>query len=128
VGSPLYVKKYEATMANLEAAKTCNHKRTLPKTWETSLSRMEERLKSLEAKKDASANEKQKAKQRDRLRELRMRIELKKKTKDYNLNTSLKSYIDPRIYYQWGKKVDFDWKNYYSTTLQRKFGWVENGE
>ncbi len=128
VGSPLYVKKYEATMANLEAAKTCNHKRTLPKTWGTSLSRMEERLKSLEARKNASANEKQKAKQRDRLRELRMRIELKKKTKDYNLNTSLKSYIDPRIYYQWGKKVDFDWKNYYSTTLQKKFGWVENRE
>ncbi|MCJ7770430.1 DNA topoisomerase I, partial [Candidatus Bathyarchaeota archaeon] len=88
----------------------------------------EERLRSLEAKKDASANEKQKAKQIDRLRELRMRIELKKTTKDYNLNTSLKSYIDPRIYYQWGKKVDFDWKNYYSTTLQKKFGWVENRE
>lgn len=124
--TPLYVKKYEAAMANLEAAKTCNHKRTLPKTWETSLWRMEERLKSLEAKKDTTTNEKQKAKQRDRLRELRMRLELKKKTKDYNLNTSLKSYVDPRIYYQWGKKVDFDWKNYYSATLQRKFGWVED--
>jgi DNA topoisomerase-1 len=124
--TPLYVKKYEATLANLEAAMTCNHKRTLPKTWEASLSRMEERLKSLEAKKNKTTNEKQKAKQNDRLREFRMRIELKKKTKDYNLNTSLKSYVDPRIYYQWGKKVDFDWKNYYSTTLQRKFGWVED--
>ena len=124
--SPVYVKKYEATMANLEAAKTCNHKRTLPKSWEISLSRMEERLKSLEAKKNTPTNEKQKAKQRNTLRELRMRIELKRKTKDYNLNTSLKSYIDPRIYYQWGKKVDFDWKNYYSKTLQRKFGWVED--
>jgi DNA topoisomerase-1 len=126
VDTPFYVKKYEATMANLEAAMTCNHKRTLPKTWETSLSRMEERLKSLEAKENMTTNEKQKAKQRDRLREFRMRIELKKKTKDYNLNTSLKSYVDPRIYYQWGKKVDFDWKNYYSATLQRKFGWVED--
>jgi hypothetical protein len=49
-----------------------------------------------------------------------------KATKDYNLRTSLKSYIDPRIYRDWGKSIDFDWKLYYPKALQRKFSWVEN--
>ncbi len=48
-----------------------------------------------------------------------------KATKDYNLNTSLKNYIDPRVYADWGQRIDFDWKMYYSKSLQRRFAWVE---
>jgi len=51
-----------------------------------------------------------------------------KATKEYNLTTSLKSYIDPRVYHQWGREIDFDWKLYYNKTLQRKFSWVEQSE
>ena len=58
----------------------------------------------------------------------RLRIEIQKETRDYNLATSLKSYIDPRIYYKWGKQVDYDWKRYYPKTLQKKFSWVETDE
>ncbi|MEM2094037.1 MAG: DNA topoisomerase I [Candidatus Bathyarchaeia archaeon] len=115
---PVFLKKYFATLANLEAAKECNHRRKLPKNWEESLRRMEERLSILEGRASKSAIHK--------AEELKMRIELKKATRDYNLNTSLKSYIDPRTYYEWGKKVDFDWKLYYNKTLQRKFQWVES--
>ncbi len=125
---PLYLKKYEATMANLEAAKACNHKRKLPKNWEQSLIRMEERLKTLRTKQEKSTKPKLTTKQRERIHKLRIQIQIKKKTRDYNLNTSLKSYIDPRVYYDWGQKVEFDWKNYYSKTLQKKFGWVEVGK
>ncbi len=50
---------------------------------------------------------------------------ISKETKTWNLGTSLKSYIDPRVYYDWGKEVDYDWRNYYSNTLQKKFSWVE---
>ena len=66
-------------------------------------------------------------KQRDKttIDKLKLRIETKKVTRDYNLATSLKSYIDPRIYYEWGRQVDYDWKKYYSKTLQKKFSWVE---
>jgi len=46
-------------------------------------------------------------------------------TKDYNLGTSLKSYVDPRVYFDWGKKVDYSWRNYYSATLEKKFSWVD---
>ena len=57
-----------------------------------------------------------------------LKIEAQKETRDYNLTTSLKSYIDPRIYYEWGQRVDYDWKNYYSKSLQKKFSWVETKE
>ena len=65
--------------------------------------------------------------QRDKaaMEKLKLKIETQKETRDYNLATSLKSYIDPRIYYEWGKLVDYDWKRYYPKTLQRKFSWVE---
>lgn len=114
---PDFIKKHIALMANLQAAIECNHKRKLPKKWRESLEKKKERLKKLQEKKTPKAKEK--------VRELRLKIEAAKKTKDYNLNTSLKSYIDPRIYYKWAKKIGYDWKLFYSKTLQKKFSWVE---
>lgn len=114
---PESYKKYIAAMANLQAAIICNHKRKLPKTWDNTFAKKKERLKQLKMKKGKKTKEK--------IKELKLKIELMKKTKDYNLNTSLKSYIDPRIFYKWSKKVDFDWKKYYSKTLQKKFSWIE---
>jgi DNA topoisomerase-1 len=212
VDDPDYTKKYAATMANLEAAKTCNHKRTIPKTWASSLQKQEERLRALSEKSKIAqtkiqqqlVNNEQKflenikrkeeqlkalqqnldiiqkqlgneialgksvsalserialkkraiVNQRKRLKELmakhtaqvrkikerldekqrrdkatiersRFQVKAKRETRDYNLGTSLKSYIDPRIYYNWGKKVEYDWKLYYPKTLQKKFSWVE---
>ena len=44
----------------------------------------------------------------------------------WNLGTSLKSYIDPRVYHRWGQQVDYDvLERYYPKTLQRKFAWVK---
>ncbi len=57
-----------------------------------------------------------------------LQIKEHKATREYNLMTSLKSYIDPRTYYTWGKEVDFDWKLYYSKALQKKFSWLEPDE
>ncbi len=210
---PQYVKKHVATMANLEAAKVCNHRRTISKTWASSLEKKKDRVKALkERAKESQAKLRRKAeeqeerfeerlrKQEERLRELqekleayqlqlaekkeqgkptqtmirrinlkrktlarqkqqikllktkhsermkkleekmktrkqrdkaateklKLRITAQKETRDYNLTTSLKSYINPRIYYEWGKQVDYDWKLYYPKTLQKKFSWVED--
>ena len=109
------VKKAAATMANLQAAIVCNHKRKLPKNWRESMAKKKQRLKELRVK-----GRKKQAKA------LAIRIRLMKETRDHNLGTSLRSYIDPRIYAKWGRRVDFDWKNYYPKTLQRKFTWVDN--
>jgi DNA topoisomerase-1 len=49
------------------------------------------------------------------------------KKRTWNLGTSLKSYIDPRVYYQWGQQVDYDvLEKYYPKALRRKFAWVKD--
>jgi DNA topoisomerase-1 len=48
------------------------------------------------------------------------------KARTWNLGTSLKSYIDPRVYQVWGRQVGYDVLGcYYPKTLQRKFAWVK---
>ncbi|MGQ9514276.1 MAG: DNA topoisomerase I, partial [Thermoproteota archaeon] len=115
---PDYVKRYHCVMANLKAAEICNHKRKLPKNWKESLNKKMERLKKLRSRKTKRAKEAAK--------ELGIKIRIMKATRDYNLGTSLKSYIDPRIYRNWCKDVGYDWKLYYPKTLQRKFSWVDD--
>lgn len=47
------------------------------------------------------------------------------KKRSWNLTTSLKSYIDPRAFYRWGRSVEYDvLERYYSKTLRQKFSWV----
>ncbi len=210
--APDYSKKHFATLANLEAAKICNHRRTRSESWKNRLVRQKERLKDRKArarknkrkykqrikdtrkrytervtryetklsddkvtlkeykqtlierkeldksvkgitKRIASKKRvikngrkrirKTKKKRRELIAKLKermanrarkdkagiekakLRIEAKELTQDYNLGTSLKSYIDPRVYYEWGVKVDYDWKNYYSKALRKKFSWVD---
>jgi DNA topoisomerase-1 len=51
---------------------------------------------------------------------------LAKESRTWNLGTSLKSYIHPKVVYKWSQRIDYDWRKVYSTTLQRKFeGWIE---
>lgn len=59
-------------------------------------------------------------------RKLEIDYELARDTRTWNLGTSLKSYIHPKIVYNWSQRVDYDWRRIYSTTLQRKFeGWID---
>ncbi|HML02947.1 MAG TPA: DNA topoisomerase I [Candidatus Bathyarchaeia archaeon] len=120
---PDFMKKHVATEANLQAAMVCNHKRKPPKNFEESLAKRKERLEKL---KEASARKITEARKRA-VDKLEMKIKEIQETREYNLRTSLKSYIDPRLYYKWGKKVDYDWKQYYPKTFQRKFSWIEPG-
>ncbi len=62
---------------------------------------------------------------KERVARASLQLDLVKRTRDYNLGTSLKNYIDPRVYKAWGDYVGFDWKRLYTTALQRKFAWVE---
>jgi DNA topoisomerase-1 len=59
-----------------------------------------------------------------RIEKAKLDIELTKQTKEYNLGTSLKSYIDPTAYVKWAKKVKFDLTKFYPKTLQKKFSWA----
>jgi len=111
--APDLEKLYFAKEANLAAAKFCNHKRTPPKTWEESLKKKEQKLEEYKAKGKQAMAEK-----------MAKDIELTKETREYNLNTSMKNYIDPRVYKAWCDYVGLDWEKLYSKSLQRKFSWV----
>ena len=106
-------KLYHAKEANLQAAIFCNHQRTPPKTWEESLRKKQEKLEAAKATGDAK-----------RLARLQREVDFYMRTKNYNLNTSMKNYIDPRVYKSWCDYVGLDWAKVYSKSLQRKFSWV----
>ncbi len=151
-------KLYHAKLANLEAAMMCNHKRTIPKTFEQSLQKKRDSLKNREKEKawgktnatlkkvettqpktDAqkkskvkrikTLNEqikKQKIKHKERIEKLELQIDLSEKTRDYNIGTSLRNYIDPRIFKAWTDEVGVEWEKLYTSALQKKFLWVKN--
>ncbi len=209
---PDYVKRQAALRANLEAAIICNHKRTIPKTWQQSLEKKKSHLKQLEAKVSADEKalrakiideekkyraklveaekrlvmveekeevqrtklaeaektgaelkapkkrldtahkalkaarervrklknnyvtaslklkkqlEEKRKRDRETVERMRLQVEAQEITRDYNLGTSLKNYVDPRIYLNWGRRVGYDWRSYYPSTLQKKFSWIE---
>src|SRR5437667_7238213 len=119
---PAFVKLYHARVANLEAAIRCNHKRTPPKTWQSSLDKKQQRLAELKTREAKTENQKQRLEERKR--KLELDVKLQERTRDYNLNTSLRNYIDPRVYKNWANKAEFDWTSVYAKTLQRKFLWA----
>ncbi|HJT10577.1 MAG TPA: DNA topoisomerase I [Candidatus Nitrosotalea sp.] len=116
------IKIYHAKLANLEAAITCNHKRTIPKSFEESLQKKKDALKKL--KETAPKTEKQAEKQKQREEKMKLAIELTEKTRDYNLGTSLRNYIDPRVVKAWSDEVGLEWEKLYTSALQKKFQWV----
>jgi len=114
-GSDDIDKLYHAKEANLQAAVFCNHQRTLPKTWLQSYEKKKHKLEEVRArgKKDYI-----------RVKKLEKELDFYVRAKNYNLNTSLKNYIDPRIYKAWCDYVGLDWARVYSKSLQRKFSWA----
>ena len=151
-------KLYHAKLANLEAAIMCNHKRTIPKTFEQSLQKKRDTLKKVEkekawkktqetlkkvedkepktdiqkkakVKRIKTLNEqikKQKVKQKEKVEKLELQIDLSEKTRDYNIGTSLRNYIDPRVFKAWTDEVGAEWEKLYTSALQKKFLWVKN--
>ena len=151
-------KIYHAKLANLEAAMMCNHKRTIPKTFEESLQKKRDSLKKREKEKawektkeilkkvEASTPKtdtqkknkekriktlndkvkKQKIRHKERMEKLELQIDLSEKTRDYNIGTSLRNYIDPRIFKAWTDEVGAEWEKLYTAALQKKFLWVKS--
>ena len=130
-------KIYVAKMANLRAAMTCNHKkgvdpknpaskRTLEK-FETSIKKKQEAIESLNSQLEAKnwRTKLQKKRLEEKLDKLNIQLKLQKETRDYNLGTTLKNYIDPRVMAAWLRYIDLDPKKVYTSTLQRKFKWIE---
>ncbi len=122
---PEYVKKYAAKRANLKVAEVANHKRKVPATFDDRLAKKEEHLKEMQTQLVAKKAEGKKVESLEkRIKKAELDLKLTKEAKEYNLGTSLKSYIDPTAYAKWAKKVKFDITKFYPTTLQKKFSWA----
>jgi DNA topoisomerase-1 len=120
-----YLKKFHAKMANLKVAEVANHKRKIPAKFDERLAKKEAKLKELEAKlEEKKAEGKKTASLETRIEKTKLDIKLTKRTKEYNLGTSLKSYIDPMAYVKWAKSVDFSLDKFYPKTLRKKFSWA----
>ena len=123
--SPDYKKTYYAKLANYEVAVVANHKKKVPPTFEQRLEKKEANLKSLEAQLQArKAAGKKTESVETRIERAKLDLALTRLTKEYNLGTSLKSYIDPTAYVKWAKKVKFDIEKFYPKTLRNKFSWA----
>jgi len=59
-----------------------------------------------------------------RIEKNKLDVELTKATREYNLGTSLKSYIDPMTYVRWANRVEFDLDKFYPKTLKNKYSWA----
>jgi DNA topoisomerase-1 len=130
-------KIYVAKIANLKAAIACNHKKGIDPNNPTSKKALEKFAESIAKKEEAIEKirndilsnkwktQKQKEKLVSRMEKIEYQLKLQKETRDYNLGTSLRNYIDPRIMKIWLDDVELDWKKVYTSTLQRKFKWIE---
>jgi len=124
-----YLKQFCAKMANLEAAKIANHKRKIPPNFDERLEKKEARVRELEMKLKEKERERKRTEAVVRsLEKTRLDVKLTKETREYNLGTSLKSYIDPMVYVKWASKVDFPPDKLYPKTLRKKFSWALGGE
>jgi DNA topoisomerase I len=130
-------KIYVAKKANLEAAIRCNHKKGIdPKNpaakkalekFEESVANRKEAIAKLNAEIVAKKwkTDLQEKRLKETMERLQVQLLLQQETRDYNLGTSLRNYIDPRIMKAWLNYVELDWTKIYTATLQRKFKWVE---
>lgn len=131
-------KIYVARIANLKAAIACNHKKGIDpnnpaskkafERFSESIRKKEELIQKLRNDIDSKKwkTEKQKEKLESRIEKIQYQLKLQNETRDYNLGTSLRNYIDPRVMKNWLDDVELDWKKIYTTTLQRKFMWIES--
>ena len=110
-------KKMALMEANAAVAQLLNHQKAVPKKWQETYQKRVETLRSLKGKKGKSVEK--------RKQSLKLRLTQMKLSKTWNLGTSLKNYIDPRVSVRFCSRVNYDWKKYYPKTLITKFAWAE---
>ena len=124
-----YLKQFCAKKANLEAAKIANHKRKIPPNFAERLRKKEARVAELQLKLKEKEKEGKKTEALTRtLEKSKLDVVLTKETQEYNLGTSLKSYIDPIVYVKWADRMSFPLDKLYPKTLRKKFSWALGAE
>ena len=102
--------KTEETLEKIKSAKPRTEKQKKAR-----LARMRRTRSVIKRKKERHA---------ERIEKLSLQIKLAEKTRDYNLGTSLRNYIDPRVFKAWTDEMGAQWEKMYTAALQKKFLWV----
>jgi len=132
--TPPYLKTFFFKQINLEVAKKLNHKKTPPKGFDERLERKAKKCEENRVKlqdlgkklinggteKEEKAFEKLKAK----TEKLYAEYQTMKETAEWNLSTSLSSYLDPKRIAKFCKDNKVNISSVYSRALQDKFSWA----
>ena len=124
----LSLQKKKDTLKNVEKTKPWEKSEVLLKKAQSKIVKTEKQKKEKNEriKKIKTVIRKSKGKHVERIEKLELQINLTEKTRDYNLGTSLRNYIDPRIFKTWTDEVGAEWEKLYTSALQKKFLWVKN--
>jgi len=122
------LQKKKDTLKNVEKARPWEKSEDLLKKAESKITKTEKQKEQQKEriKKIKNMIRKRKVKHAERIEKLELQINLTEKTRDYNLGTSLRNYIDPRIFKTWTDEVGAEWEKLYTSALQKKFLWVKN--
>ncbi|NLG28935.1 MAG: DNA topoisomerase I [Chloroflexi bacterium] len=92
------------------------------------LVRKRSRQRLARARDDVARQKEMLQRAQEALHKIKAQEDIAGRKRGWNLGTSLKSYIDPRVYHTWGTEVGYDvLGSYYPTLLRRKFAWVKTG-
>jgi len=124
----LSLQKKKDTLKNVEKTKPWEKSEESLKKTQSKIVKTEKQKKDKNEriKKIKTMIRKSKVKYTERIEKLELQVNLTEKTRDYNLGTSLRNYIDPRIFKTWTDEVGAEWEKLYTSALQKKFLWVKN--
>lgn len=113
--------------ANTAVALLCNHQKNANKSLDTSLDRIEERLKEYKKKKRNYVDKKNNIKAKKvevKIKALKLKRDTKLKMKNVSLGTSKNNYIDPRIIFAFVKKFEIPPEKLFTKVLLKRFEWA----
>lgn len=120
------VRKYLFKLTNLEVAKKLNHKKALPKNYEERLAKKKLQFEMGKTKLDLikEGDYKKVQAQERKVEKLACDFELLRDTTEWNLGTSLTSYIDPNKAMSFVEKAVLEVGDVYSKSLKEKYSWA----
>ena len=101
------LQKKKDTLHNVEKTKPWKKSEESLKKIQGKIAKTEKQkeIQKKQIKKTKIVIKKKKSNHTERIEKLQLQIDLTQKTRDYNLGTSLRNYIDPRIYKTWTDEI-----------------------
>ena len=115
--------------ANTAVALLCNHQKNANKSLDTSINRIEDKLKEYKKKKRNYIDKKNNVMAKKieiKIKALKLKRDTKNKMKNVSLGTSKNNYIDPRIIFAFIKKFEIPPEKLFTKVLLKRFEWASN--